>query len=962
MIFRRAGIQCACCLAVACTSERAPSSNREASTQLRSESSRISLPSDPAALASTLGVPADSLRVAGEERYKRQEYDSARAIWRVELTRAQATSDSIADARVRMWLGLAAWRLGDFKSAREEGEKSLAMKRQLHLDAELARSFNGLGLLAWHEGRLRDALQHFDSAEVSARRNHDATGVARALSNIPLVQVDLGDFDAARKGFLAALAAGKELDDDLIQGNALANLGMLESRLGNATRAVTLLGQARTHYRTIEYGTGESNALGQLATAWSQLGDLQHAIAAVDSALVIARAEGLQQEVAAGLEVLADLQMQAGNPRLALRSLAEADSIDKAVGLKTERGTNLRRVASILTELGEYPAAISQARQAIVVHREVEARAEEVYDRLQLAQSLSVNHQAGEARGEADSAALEAERTANPSIIRAVAAVAARLALDSKDPKRALRDLRRTGSAAATDWRMADLGAEANLALGRLEDARREGERAISALEHERGSLGTGPLRSLYLASRSSPFSHLVEIHLARGDTSAAFVVAASLPGRDLSERFAGFVDAPRSLVTIAEGERLLLRSATLERQLDSVRGNSQNAERAKALEHELTAIRGAYEEQVARRAALPQAPMLGLAPVSLDRVQSGVDENEAVLLFLSGPDRLDLFVARRGLLRHTSIPLGDRALAQRVRLARELLGAPKRSPDVPKALGDLYDLLLGPAERGGSLAGAKRLVIVPHGSLGAFPFGALWNRRSGKFLIEEQVVSYLPAISALTIKPRETRSRSERLVVFAPLSDSLPGTVREARAIASTRPGTQVRIGSASTEAGLKAALLADASVHVASHGSHNSQNPLFSRMIVGSARGTGAGDGHLDVHEILGLQTRSPLVFLSGCETGLGSGTQSAFEQGSEEGSLAQAFLIAGAQTVVATLWRVEDAQAVDLARAFYRQVRLGATPAEALAAAQRIAINSRAGHSWAAYTVSGLARGHQ
>jgi CHAT domain-containing protein len=169
------------------------------------------------------------------------------------------------------------------------------------------------------------------------------------------------------------------------------------------------------------------------------------------------------------------------------------------------------------------------------------------------------------------------------------------------------------------------------------------------------------------------------------------------------------------------------------------------------------------------------------------------------------------------------------------------------------------------------------------------------------------------------------------------------------------------MRIGSASTEAGLKAALLADASVHVASHGSHNSQNPLFSRMIVGKARGAGPDDGRLDVHDILGLQTRSPLVFLSGCETALGSGTQSAFEQGSEEGSLAQAFLIAGAQTVIATLWRVDDAGSVNLAKTFYHHIQSGATPTDALARAQRSAIG-RSGYSWAAYTVSGMSQGYR
>ena len=212
-----------------------------------------------------------------------------------------------------MWLGLAAWRLGDYAEARREGETSLAMKRHLGMDGELSRSFNALGLLAWNEGRHADALQHFDSAIAAATRHHDTAGIARAAANVPLVLVELGDFDGARRGLDTALAAGRAANDDRLQGNALANLAMLEIRLGSPRRAIPLLARARARYAAIEYATGEgANALGQLATAWSEMGDLQRALALADSALEIARVEGLQQEVASELEVIADLHEKAG--------------------------------------------------------------------------------------------------------------------------------------------------------------------------------------------------------------------------------------------------------------------------------------------------------------------------------------------------------------------------------------------------------------------------------------------------------------------------------------------------------------------------------------------------------------------------------------------------------------------------------------------------------------------------
>jgi CHAT domain-containing protein len=130
-----------------------------------------------------------------------------------------------------------------------------------------------------------------------------------------------------------------------------------------------------------------------------------------------------------------------------------------------------------------------------------------------------------------------------------------------------------------------------------------------------------------------------------------------------------------------------------------------------------------------------------------------------------------------------------------------------------------------------------------------------------------------------------------------------------------------------------------------------------MFSGITVGHVEGaTSANDGRLNVYEILALTTSSPLVFLSGCETGLGSAGDGPFAVASDEGSLAQAFLFAGVRNVVATLWRVSDAGAVTIASAFYRNLRSGVAPDEALSRAQREALRSGDGFTWAAYAISG------
>jgi CHAT domain-containing protein len=319
----------------------------------------------------------------------------------------------------------------------------------------------------------------------------------------------------------------------------------------------------------------------------------------------------------------------------------------------------------------------------------------------------------------------------------------------------------------------------------------------------------------------------------------------------------------------------------------------------------------------------------------------------------------VDLFVVRPTAVVERSIAISDRALGGRIRVARELLERGERSPQLLVALGELRDLLIEPAIASGALENVTELLIVPHGSLNALPFAALWNRQSARFLVEDRVITYLPSVAALTVVRRASdRSAAQGVLVFAPFPDSLPGSAREAQEIGRLQPSARLRVGTASSEQAVRAALDRGQPIHIASHGSYNTQNPLFSRMAVGrDARLSTTNDGLLELHEILGLHTKSPLVFLSGCETGLGIG-EGTLGGSTEEGSLAQAFLVAGAGNVVSTLWRVNDLEAVNVAAGFYRWVSPTSSPELALALTQRVAIHAPAGGlSWSAYAVSGV-----
>jgi CHAT domain-containing protein len=341
-----------------------------------------------------------------------------------------------------------------------------------------------------------------------------------------------------------------------------------------------------------------------------------------------------------------------------------------------------------------------------------------------------------------------------------------------------------------------------------------------------------------------------------------------------------------------------------------------------------------------------------------LRAVQTGLARDEALLLYMVGPQRVDLFIVRRGALVHRSVPIDARSLAARVRLALARVGRAGSSAGAAAILGQLHELLVRPALATGALEDATHLVVVPHGPLTAVPFAALRDPGTGRFLVEDRIVRVEAAVT------RSTRRATERALtaveLFAPTPDALPGTGDEVRSIGQLVPTARLHIGSGSTERLVRAALVAGRVVHIASHGEYDGQNPLFARIAVGapgSAKDV-ANDGWLEAHEVLALRTSSPLVFLSGCETALAAGS-GPFVRDADEGSLAQSFLAAGASSVVATLWRVGDAEATELAVAFYRAAASGAPPATALALAQRSAIRRHPGsYGWAAYAISGAA----
>ena len=140
---------------------------------------------------------------------------------------------------------------------------------------------------------------------------------------------------------------------------------------------------------------------------------------------------------------------------------------------------------------------------------------------------------------------------------------------------------------------------------------------------------------------------------------------------------------------------------------------------------------------------------------------------------------------------------------------------------------------------------------------------------------------------------------------------------------------------------------------IHIAAHGIHDQENMKYSGILLGRDEND-MEDGILQAHEIFPLNLNADLVTLSSCFSGFG-------EIDPNEGNLGiyRSFLIAGAKSVIISLWNVEDESTSILFSKFYEYLKEGNSKAKSLRLAKMYLKNeTRFSHPfyWAPFILMG------
>ena len=284
--------------------------------------------------------------------------------------------------------------------------------------------------------------------------------------------------------------------------------------------------------------------------------------------------------------------------------------------------------------------------------------------------------------------------------------------------------------------------------------------------------------------------------------------------------------------------------------------------------------------------------------------------------------------------------------------------GPPADGETIDVLLRRCHELLITPL----NLSDNEPLLLIPDHDLYALPFAALCDV-DGRHLIERHSVRVAPSVGTVIELERRAATRPmsttpSALVVGDPSfgrgwASTLPGARAEAQQVKLLleamvcKNAVDLKVGQEAQKAAVVQAMQGRDVVHLATHGEPDA-------VLLGGATRT---EGRLSMAEVQRLELNAQLVVLSECDSFRGKLTSDGVI------GVARAFVGAGALTLVASLWKVDDDATLALMTHFYKALLSSGCVGD-VAAALRAAMVSMISEGrwsvmqWASFVVYGLA----
>jgi CHAT domain-containing protein len=777
-----------------------------------------------------------------------------------------------------------------------------------------------MGLCYEQMGRYEAALEAYAEAEQRYRELEMPEQIGEIGNNRGIVLLALGQPTKALAHFEQSAELFAEAGLTLLHATTLINIGNGHVLLGHFARGLVAFEHARRLFDTLD-AQADANVLTlDTGDAYMALNRYPEALAVYREASARLGDAGMPHDQARAL-------WGAGTALLALNQLdAAAQALDEAAELFRTTGNVallsgvLLERAALLDQRHNRTTARSLAAQALALVANQDLPVQQFYAHLRLADL----HQQ-------DLSAAERHLLAAKRVAEAIGL-----------PHFLFRLHQRLG--------------HLRLRQGRSAEARELLLSAIALIERLRGALASESLRVSFLQDKVAVYEDLLRLQLddsSNPDPWEAFGIAERAKARALADRLVS--DGDRATLDGASAELAALQ-ADLHAAYTELLGYSapRSPERVAALRARAAELEEAIALQQLRGMAVATPDPLA-TPLSSQELRQSLQGRGGLLAYHIIGDEILAFIYVKGALqiarRISQVsqiePLVGRLASQWDRFTVSPAFVERHIAQLTRstqqALGALYQELVAPIE--GLLAAipdaARQLVIVPHGLLHQIPFHALYN--GSRYLLDDYEITYAPSTTAF-VRAGAAPPQSGRALIVGVDDPLIPMVAQEIAAIGERLPHARLLSGAAATVEAVREEAAGCAVLHLACHGLFRSDNPSFSSLRL--------GDGWLTAAEIAQLDLRGALVALSACESGRGR-----VYDGDEVIGLARAFLVAGARTLLCSLWLVQDASTATLMAAWYAGLARGHGAAAALRQAQ-LAVREQFPHPyyWAPFFMVG------
>jgi CHAT domain-containing protein/Tfp pilus assembly protein PilF len=425
--------------------------------------------------------------------------------------------------------------------------------------------------------------------------------------------------------------------------------------------------------------------------------------------------------------------------------------------------------------------------------------------------------------------------------------------------------------------------ATAYLAQGRDSEAEAELEKSIRLTEEAREKINDAGSRDTFLATQQNVYRAMVNFQFFnKNDPARAFNYAEIAKGRALLDALAGPAE-----VSTNDGQVKLAISSSA-------------------------------------------------TPLTIDQVQRMVPPNTQLVQYVLGEKNLMIWLVTRDRVVTAKADISADNLQSKVAAYLDELRKVGNLEGLNSQASELYQWLIAPIRK--QLDPNSELCIIPDGVLQDLPFASLVSPETKRYLIEDFSLVINPSASVFArtveISSGKQKGESESFLGFGnpsfnqqafPKLSTLSRSEQEIEHIRSFYPQHLILTRKQATESALAQQIGNYEIVHLATHTLSNQHSSMLSTIfLAGESDSASEGqnpervayDGALRAHEIYRLKPRrTRLVVLSSCRSALSDRSRN-----EAIGGLAQAFLVAGVPTVIASLWNVDDESATRLMERFH------------------------------------------